>query len=118
MGADRATTYKRALATFESADAEVRRLVEAVMRDGGERGAVVTDWRRIVPEVDGKTFGCASWLHTYRRVNITALPHAGELISALGTWHTAKMIVTNAWLQMGEADRARAPPLPAQASPG
>jgi hypothetical protein len=83
-----------------------------MLRDGGDGAVVIAPWQRIVPEVNGKTFGCASWLQTYPRVNITGLPHAGELIAALGTWHTAKMIVTNAWLQMDAVDRARAPPLP------
>jgi hypothetical protein len=104
------------LATFETGDAEVHRLVDAVRREAGESAAIIADWQRIVPEVNGKTFGCASWLQTYPRVNITGLPHAGELIAALGAWHTAKMIVTNAWLQMDAVDRARAPPLPAEAT--
>jgi hypothetical protein len=65
--------------------------------------------------MNGKTFGCAAWLQSFPRVNITGLPHAAELVVALGDWHTARMIVENAWLRLSPEDRARVPPLPAGA---
>jgi hypothetical protein len=117
MGVDRASTYKKALATFDRADTEVRRLVDAMTRGAGQGAAVIADWERIVPEVNGKTFGCAAWLQSFPRVNITGLPHADELIAALGTWHTAKMIVTNSWLQLAPSDRARVLPFQRRGGP-
>ena len=94
----------------------VRRLVDAIKAEAGEGAAVLVDWRNIVPEVHGKTFGCAAWLQSFPRVNITGLPHAAELVAALGDWHTARTIVENVWLRLGTDERAGVPPLPAGAT--
>ena len=97
---NRATTYKRALATFETTDAQVRRLVDAIKAEAGERADVLSDWPNVVPELNGKAFGCAAWLWQCQHVNVSALPHAAEL----------------AWLRLTPQERSGVLPLPAAAT--
>ncbi len=109
MSARELAEYQAAQKAFEEAEANAQRIVNEVRAALGKPPDFLSDWKNAIPIINGEPIGNAVWMPAQPRIDVTGWPMDQQLWSALDQWHTARIVLENAWHLLPASEKQRLP---------